>query len=394
MNPAKAKSRAIFKHEGALYSLALDAKRGRLYAGSADYAIYSYDIPKFEPAPQEKADKKDDKKEPEKKDSPKADSTTSAPKHEPIARWAKHENYISALAFVERTGTLISGSYDGQLIWWDVAAGTAKQAGPGHNGWVRALRATPDEAQVVSVGDDMLVKVWDAASGKLVRTLEGHAKITPQNFVTALYALAISPDGKYAASGDRIGAVRVWEIATGKTVQQFDVPVLYTFDPRQRKRSIGGIRSLAFSPDGRRLAVGGIGQVGNVDGFEGPAHVELWDWQQPRKLLAAGVEGQKGIVNRLTFDPGGDWLIGGGGGNGGILAFWKVNPLAKQTSDETPPKDEKAAKDTKSKEKREPDVPVQRVKFEGHIHDFRLSADAGELYAAGHGKLEVWDLRG
>ena len=128
--------------------------------------------------------------------------------------------------------------------------------------------------------------------------------------------------------------------------------------------------------------------TGNVDGFEGPATVELWDWQQPRKLLAAGVEGQKGIINRLAFDPSGDWLIGAGGGNGGILAFWKVNPLPKPAGDERP------AKDEKGKEKREADVPLQRVKFEGHIHDFCLSAEATDLYAAGHGKLEIWDLRG
>jgi WD40 repeat protein len=384
MNPSKAKSRAIYKHDGTLYALALDAKAGRVYAGSSDDAIYVYELPKTEAAAKETPDKNpSEKKEPEKKD-----AKASPPKTEPVARWAKHENYVSALTLIGRTGALVSGGYDGQLIWWDVAAGAAKQTVAGHNGWVRALRTTPDESLVISVGDDMLVKVWEVATGKLVRTLEGHAKATPQNFVTALYALAISPDGKHVASGDRIGAVRVWELATGKTVQQFDVPVLYTFDPRQRKRSIGGIRALAFSPDGRHLAVGGIGQVGNVDGFEGPATVELWDWQQPRKLLAAGVEGQKGIINRLAFDPSGDWLIGAGGGNGGILAFWKVKPLPKGAGEEKPSKDEKG------KEKREPDVPLQRVKFEGHIHDFCLNAEATDLYAAGHGKLEVWDLRG
>ena len=43
---------------------------------------------------------------------------------------------------------------------------------------------------------------------------------------------------------DRVQA-RVWELQTGKLLSTFQVPTLYTFDPRQRKRSMGGIRSLA-----------------------------------------------------------------------------------------------------------------------------------------------------
>jgi WD40 repeat protein len=393
MDPAKTKSRLVYKHDGTYYAAALDRKARRLYAGSSDYAIHVFDLPTLEPATEPPK-----KNEPEKKD-----AKAPAPKFEPVARWTKHDNYVSALAWVERTGTLVSGGYDGQLIWWDAAprgealpdsrsrpAETRSRAVAGHAGWVRALTATPDGALVISAGDDMLVKLWDAASGKLVRTLEGHAKTSPQHFVTAIYALAVSPDGKHLASADRIGVVRVWEIATGKTVQQFQVPILYTFDPRQRKRSIGGIRSVAFSPDGRHLAVGGIGQVGNVDGFEGPAHLELWDWARPQKVFATGLEGQKGILNHLAFDPSGTWLIGAGGGNGGLLGFWKVKPLpAPSGGDEKPAPDDK-----KPKERKEPEVPAQRVKFDGHIHDFCLSADAKELYAVGHGKVEVWGLEG
>ncbi len=391
MDPAKTKSRFAYKHDGTYYAAALDRKQRRLYAGSSDYTIHVFDLPKANVSSKETS-KKD---EPEKKD-----QKAATAKFEPVARWTKHDNYVSALTFVERTGTLVSGGYDGRLIWWDVGhaarvpadghAGRVSHDLAAHNGWVRALTATPDGALVISAGDDMLVKLWDAASGKLVRTLEGHAKASPQHFVTALYALAVSPDGKHLASADRIGAVRVWEIPTGKTVQQFDVPILYTFDPRQRKRSIGGIRSVAFSADGRHLATGGIGQVGNVDGFEGPAHIELWDWAKPQKVFATGLEGQKGILNHLAFDPSGTWLIGAGGGNGGLLGFWKVNPLPRPASgDEKPAKEEK-----KPKERKEPDVPAQRVKFDGHIHDFCLSADAKEMYAAGHGKVEVWGLEG
>lgn len=343
IDPAKAKVRISYPHASTLYSQALDPVRKRLYAGSDDYAIYAFDL--------------------------------TADKKEPEARWAKHDNYVSALAFVERDGKplVISGSYDRQLVWWDAAKGEAIRTTEAHAGWLRDLVVTPDGSRLVTAGDDMLVKVWETDTGKLIHVLKGHAEKTPQGHVTALYVVAVSPDGKLAASGDRIGNVRVWELDSGKQVQSFEVPVLYTYDPRQRKRSIGGIRSLAFSKDGDLLAVGGIGQVNNVDGLEGPAHIEIWDWRNARARLTAGAQGHKGLVNALLFHPDAPWLIGGGGGSdNGFLAFWKMDALPEEA------KDKKEA--------------AQRVKTEGHIHRLALNAAGDELYSAGHKTMDVWSL--
>jgi WD40 repeat protein len=142
------------------------------------------------------------------------------------------------------------------------------------------------------------------------------------------------------------------------------VPVLYTYDDRQRKRSLGGIRSLAFAPDSTLLAVGGMGQVGNVDGLGGLATIEVWDWRKPQKRLAAEAQGHKGFVNALVFHPREPWLLGvGGGSDNGFLAFWKADNLA-----------------------------AQRVKTDGHLHRCSLSTNGRELYVAGYHKFEVWSL--
>ena len=55
------------------------------------------------------------------------------------------------------------------------------------------------------------------------------------------------------------------------------IAIMYTFDDVQRLRSIGGIRSLCFSPDQNELAVGGMGHVGNVDGLGGKARIEWFN---------------------------------------------------------------------------------------------------------------------
>ena len=349
-DPAQITSHATYEHPETFQALAADHAAGRLYLGSTDGALYVIDL--------------------------------AAEKKEPVARWTKHDNYVSSAVFVDRGSAkwVISGSYDRQLVRWDASTGEPLNVIAAHEGWVRDLTLVPGTNLLASVGDDMLVKLWDIDSLAPVRILEGHALRTPQGHVTALYTIAASPDGKFLASGDRIGEVRVWEAATGGLVQTFQVPTLYTYDPVQRKRSIGGIRSLAFSPDGGMLAAGGIGQINNVDGLSGPLHVELWDWRSPRMLAALGAEAHQAMINDLSFHPTEPWLLGAGGGSdNGALVAWKIDalpPPLEPSADGKPP----------------PPQNGQRIKAEGHIHRILLNSACTHLYAAGYRKLEVWRL--
>ena len=72
--------------------------------------------------------------------------------------------------------------------------------------------------------------------------------IIPRGHNADIKSLAISPDKKWLASGDDNGAVKLWDMPTGKEVK--------TFDNNADPSILNGINDLAFSPDSKKLLSG------------------------------------------------------------------------------------------------------------------------------------------
>jgi WD40 repeat protein len=284
-------------------------------------------------------------------------SRTNAPSRD----LADHGRYVTAVRLAGRLA--ISGGYDGRLIWWDLDASRAIRTVAAHGRWIRQIAVSPDGSKLASVGDDMVCRIWNAASGERLHELRGHAERTPTHFASALYACTFSPDGRRLATGDRVGHVVVWEVSSGRQLATVEAPTLYTWDGVQRIRSIGGVRALAFSPDGNHLAVGGVGQIGNVDALQGSSRVEVFDWARRERLFF--FTGAQGIVNRLQYHPRGQWLLAlGGGGNGLVMVY---DPARRAM--------------------------LFQANLTMHTHDAAFHEDFTTLYAAGHNKIVVAELR-
>lgn len=330
-NPAKLKRVKELQRPDILFALARHGDDSQLLAASSDARLHEFDV--------------------------------MADKPEPRSFEAAHRGFVTSLA-VTASGQAVSGAYDGRLIWWDTASGKPVRQVDAHAKWIRDVVASPDGTTVLSVADDMVCRVWDAGSGKLIRELKGHAERTPNNFPSMLYCVCVSPDGRLAATADKLGKAIVWDLKTGQQRAAIEAPVMYTWDGRQRIHSIGGIRSAAFSPDSRQLAVGGIGTIGNIDHLGALARVEVFDWEQGERTHEFKGDTHKGLVERLMFGPDGKWLCAVGGDNGGFIQFLDLDKTNVLKQDKAPM----------------------------HVHDAQFDADFETLYAVGHNRAVVWSI--
>jgi WD40 repeat protein len=200
---------------------------------------------------------------------------------------------VQSLKFSPDGSLLASGGFRTVKMWRKPATGKQLDL-MGLEGAARALAMSSD-GKLAAIGEDSgKVKLFDLASGKVVKTLTGHSG--------PVASVVFTSDGKKLVTGSHDKTFRIWSVAAGEQIAAITTP--------------SAVNAVALVAEGRQIATGGEDNV-----------IRLWevlatqpdDAAKPVKELS----GHGGPVTSLVaLAPGGTQLVSGS--KDGTIRVWDL----------------------------------------------------------------------
>ncbi|MBI3864184.1 MAG: protein kinase [Planctomycetia bacterium] len=194
------------------------------------------------------------------------------------SRW-KHGSPIYAIAYSPDDSIIAAGDNFGFLKLWNARTGEELATARASESAIMSLAFNPDGKSLITGSADSQARIWSVPALKVEQTLDGH--------FNQIRGAAWSPRDNLVATGALDNSVRIWDPAGGSPV-------------RDIRQGVGEVACVAFSPDGKLLAVG----------HHRPRHVAILEVATGH--LVASLAGHQREVLAVAFNRDGSRLLTGG----------------------------------------------------------------------------------
>lgn len=231
----------------------------------------------------------------------------------------KHQSYANGCVLLPDGRTVISGGYDGMLLWHDVETRRCARRVQAHKFWNWQLALSPDGRRLATTTGQYLPGGWKyepaaetESSVKVFDTLNGEIVATFAHGPPVL-SCAFSNDGKYLAAANMMGEVRIWDVpadSKGEPVAQWTSPDFTSWGTTKTHHYCGGIYALAFSPDDAVLIGCGMGPMNDPMAGNGKMTWQRWNWRKGERIdqIKDGQHGS-GLMEAIAWHPEGKFFF-------------------------------------------------------------------------------------
>jgi WD40 repeat protein len=244
-----------------------------------------------------------------------------------LKKFDGHTDEVKSVALSSDGHYGLSGSLDQTVRVWDLVTGKEDKVLRGHNKQVWSVAFHPNNRQAFSVSWDATARLWDIRTGAEIRryphrldvnglavSRDGNTFLTGSDDHNAylwntvgdemkryightgfVYAVAFAPDGRHVASGGVDKTVRVFDQSSAAQVKVFE-------------GSLNSVTNIAFTPDSRFILSSGDGVI------------HMWDMSTGKE--AHKFEGHTGLVTAMSLSHDGRRLLTGGDDK--TIRLWDV----------------------------------------------------------------------
>ncbi|MCI0623617.1 MAG: WD40 repeat domain-containing protein, partial [Acidobacteria bacterium] len=189
-----------------------------------------------------------------------------------------HSARVLSVAFSPDAHRILTSSWDRTAKVWDAVSGRELRTLTGHSAPILSAAFSPDAQKIVTGSGDRTGKVWEAASGRELFTLTGHT--------AQIFSVAFSPGGQQIVTGGGDRTAKVWDAASGRE--------LLTLTGHS-----DWIGSVAFSPDAQRIVTGSWDLTAKVwEAASGRELLTLTDHIGGIRPMAFSLDGQRIVTSR------------------------------------------------------------------------------------------------